>query len=92
MSFCCHRPEHPAWLYKKQGKYEEAEPLHRRALGIMEKSLGAESPEYCDCPKQPERSDRTWIIPGTAHKDINASEQDVYLRRDIFSIVKGLIF
>ena len=46
-------PEHPevgqslnnlAELYRAQGKYVEAEPLHRRALAIREKALGPEHP------------------------------------------------
>jgi tetratricopeptide (TPR) repeat protein len=32
-------------LYKAQGKYAEAEPLHKRALKIREKALGPEHPE-----------------------------------------------
>jgi tetratricopeptide (TPR) repeat protein len=31
-------------LYYSQGKYEEAEPLLERALGIWEESLGAQHP------------------------------------------------
>jgi tetratricopeptide (TPR) repeat protein len=31
-------------LYHNQGKYEEAEPLYRRALDIFERALGAEHP------------------------------------------------
>ena len=31
-------------LYRKQGRYSEAEPLMRRALTIMQSSLGAEHP------------------------------------------------
>ena len=34
-----------ALLYSTQGKYEEAEPLYKRSLGIKEKSLGADHPE-----------------------------------------------
>jgi Flp pilus assembly protein TadD len=33
------------WLLLLQGKYDEAEPLHRRALAIREKVLGPEHPE-----------------------------------------------
>ncbi len=33
-----------AGLYSAQGKYAEAEPLHQRALAIMEKALGPEHP------------------------------------------------
>jgi tetratricopeptide (TPR) repeat protein len=32
-------------LYQKQGRLAEAEPLHRRALGIREKALGPEHPD-----------------------------------------------
>ena len=47
------RPEHPrlatalnnlASLYKRQGKYEQAEPLYQRALAIREQQLGPEHP------------------------------------------------
>ena len=34
-----------AFLYRNQGKYAEAEPLHQRALAIREKVLGPEHPE-----------------------------------------------
>ena len=34
-----------AVLYHAQGKYAEAEPLYRRALGIREKALGPEHPD-----------------------------------------------
>ena len=34
-----------AELYRAQGKYAEAEPLHKRALAIREKALGPEHPE-----------------------------------------------
>ncbi len=46
-------PEHPsvattlnnlALLYESQGKYEEAEPLYKRALAILEKVLGFDHP------------------------------------------------
>ena len=46
-------PEHPnvgqglnnlAGLYRTQGRYTEAEPLYKRALGIVEKALGPEHP------------------------------------------------
>ena len=33
-----------AALYNAQGKYAEAEPLHKRALAIFEKALGPEHP------------------------------------------------
>ncbi len=33
-----------AELYRAQGKYAEAEPLHKRALAIREKALGPEHP------------------------------------------------
>ena len=33
-----------ALLYKTQGMYAEAEPLHKRALAIREKALGPEHP------------------------------------------------
>ena len=33
-----------AGLLKAEGKYAEAEPLYRRALGIDEKALGSEHP------------------------------------------------
>ncbi len=33
-----------AELYRAQGKYAEAEPLHKRALAIGEKALGPEHP------------------------------------------------
>ncbi|MCH6578498.1 MAG: CHAT domain-containing protein, partial [Proteobacteria bacterium] len=32
-------------LYHRQGKYAEAEPLHKRALAIREKALGPEHPD-----------------------------------------------
>jgi tetratricopeptide (TPR) repeat protein len=47
-------PEHPdvahslvslALLYDLQGRYAEAEPLHRRALAILEQAHGPEHPE-----------------------------------------------
>ena len=34
-----------AALYKAQSHYAEAEPLHKRALAIMEKALGPEHPD-----------------------------------------------
>ncbi len=34
-----------AELYREQGKYAEAEPLHQRALAIREKALGPEHPD-----------------------------------------------
>ena len=34
-----------AWLYSNQGKYQEAEPLFKRALEIKEKVLGSEHPD-----------------------------------------------
>ena len=34
-----------AHLYKKQGKYAEAEPLYQRALRIMEQQLGPDHPD-----------------------------------------------
>ena len=33
-----------AELYRAQGKYTEAEPLHQRSLAILEKALGPEHP------------------------------------------------
>jgi tetratricopeptide (TPR) repeat protein len=33
-----------AALYHQQGKYDEAEPLYKRSLAIVEKSLGPEHP------------------------------------------------
>ncbi len=33
-----------ALLYQAQGRYAEAEPLHKRALAILEKALGPEHP------------------------------------------------
>ena len=47
-------PEHPsvakglnnlAELYRAQGRYTEAEPLHERSLAIREKALGPEHPD-----------------------------------------------
>ncbi len=47
-------PDHPAFatdlnnlalLYYDQGKYAQAEPLHRRALAIRETALGPEHPQ-----------------------------------------------
>ena len=43
-----------AALYRAQGRYAEAEPLHQRALAIREKALGPEHPDvarslkYCN--------------------------------------------
>ena len=34
-----------AGLYQAQGKYNEAEPLYKRALGIDEKTLGPDHPD-----------------------------------------------
>src|SRR5690349_23629624 len=34
-----------ALLYVRQGRYAEAEPLHRRALAIREKALGRDHPD-----------------------------------------------
>ncbi len=34
-----------AILYQTQGRYAEAEPLHRRALAIREKALGPDHPD-----------------------------------------------
>ncbi len=34
-----------AALYKAQGRYAEAEPLHKRALAIFEKALGPKHPD-----------------------------------------------
>ncbi len=34
-----------ALLYGSKGKYAEAEPLHKRALAIREKTLGPEHPD-----------------------------------------------
>jgi len=33
-----------AALYRAQGKYDEAQPLHQRALAMWEKALGREHP------------------------------------------------
>ena len=33
-----------AEIYRKQGKYAQAEPLYKRSLAIMEKALGPEHP------------------------------------------------
>ena len=33
-----------AALYKSQGKYEQAEPLYKRSLAIVEKALGPDHP------------------------------------------------
>jgi tetratricopeptide (TPR) repeat protein len=35
-------------LYRDQGKYAEAEPLHVRALAIREKALGPDDPDVAD--------------------------------------------
>ena len=35
----------PARLYKAQSRYAEAEPLHKRALAIVEKALGPDHPD-----------------------------------------------
>ncbi|MEE8077291.1 MAG: tetratricopeptide repeat protein [Candidatus Binatia bacterium] len=41
-----HRPlNNLATLYQAQGKYAEAEPLHKRALAIWEKALGPDHPQ-----------------------------------------------
>ena len=37
-----------AVLYNAQGKYVEAEPLHQRALAIVEKALGPEHPNVAE--------------------------------------------
>jgi tetratricopeptide (TPR) repeat protein len=37
-----------ALLYTTQGEYAEAEPLHRRALAIQEKTLGPEHAKVAD--------------------------------------------
>jgi tetratricopeptide (TPR) repeat protein len=51
-------PDHPevatslnnlAVLYKRQGKYEDAEPLYKRALRIREKALGPDHPDTATC-------------------------------------------
>ncbi len=34
-----------AVLYEDQGKYAEAEPVHKRVLAIREKALGPEHPQ-----------------------------------------------
>jgi tetratricopeptide (TPR) repeat protein len=34
-----------AALYRAQGKYDQAEPLYKRALAILEKALGPEHPD-----------------------------------------------
>jgi Tetratricopeptide repeat len=36
---CCVR------LYRRQGRYDEAEPLYRRSLALIEKALGPERPD-----------------------------------------------
>ena len=33
-------------VYNNQGRYDEAEPLLKRALGILEKALGPEDPDF----------------------------------------------
>ena len=33
-----------AYLYKRQGRYAEAEPLYLRSLAILEKALGPDHP------------------------------------------------
>ncbi|KAK3933485.1 hypothetical protein QBC46DRAFT_275652, partial [Diplogelasinospora grovesii] len=38
-----------ALTLKSQGKYEEAEPLHRQALELFEKVLGRENPSTERC-------------------------------------------
>ncbi len=35
-----------ALLYYAQGRYDVAEPLHKRALAIEEKALGPDHPNY----------------------------------------------
>src|SRR4051812_42749467 len=49
-----HGPDHPdvatslsnlAILYRHQGRYAEAEPLHGRALAIREEALGPDRPD-----------------------------------------------
>jgi len=40
-----------AVLYNAQGKYVEAEPLHQRALTIVEKALGPEHPNMAESLK-----------------------------------------
>ncbi|MHC1756201.1 MAG: tetratricopeptide repeat protein [Methanosarcina sp.] len=51
----CWGPEHPdvattlnnlALLYEGMGKYEKALPLYKRALEIIEKTLGTNHPNY----------------------------------------------
>jgi tetratricopeptide (TPR) repeat protein len=37
-----------AALYQAQGKYAEAEPLHKRSLAIREKALGPEHPDVAE--------------------------------------------
>ena len=37
-----------AVLYRAQGKYEQAEPLHQRALAIIEKALGPDHPDVAN--------------------------------------------
>jgi hypothetical protein len=40
-----------AVLLKKQGEYEEAAALYRRAIAIFEAALGAEHPKVVTCQK-----------------------------------------
>ena len=36
--------KHLAFLYRRQGKYEQAEPLYKQAVEIREKSFGLHHP------------------------------------------------
>ncbi len=37
-------PDDPGVLHKYQGRYDDAEPVYRRALAIVEAALGPEHP------------------------------------------------
>ena len=45
-----------AELYRALGRYDEAEPLHRRALEIREKRFGPDHPSGRPDPEQPRRA------------------------------------
>ena len=45
-----------AVLYAAQGRYAEAEPLYKRALGIREKALGPDHPDVGTVAQQPGRA------------------------------------
>ena len=48
-----------AMLYDNQGRYDEAEPLYKRALLIEEKVLGSEHPRHGDISEQSGRCSTT---------------------------------